>query len=342
MASRKADWPGRALALAGIVPRTRLHPAALAWVEAAEVEEPWLVAFSGGADSLALLLLLWAHWPERRRTLRALHFNHGLRGRAADADERFCRAVCERLRVKLRVGAWKNPPRHPAEAEARRARQAFFSRELARSGAKGLWLGHQQDDIVETLLMRLARGSGTAGLCAPRPMHRFADGIVHLRPMLTLGKGEIEEALTRTKASWRTDATNATGTFLRNRIRREVLPAWRKAVTDRDAVAGAALSRERLEEDDAALESWVSEVAPVMPDGSLNLRRLANKPRGVVRRALHLWLGGAARGVGLSRQAFEALLNDVMCARVTRHSLGAAGFAEIRATRLRLIAPGGN
>ena len=65
------DWPAAASHLAGAFPRSRLDRAVLAWAERAPAREPWLVAFSGGADSLALLLLVWAHWPDRRRRWRA-------------------------------------------------------------------------------------------------------------------------------------------------------------------------------------------------------------------------------------------------------------------------------
>jgi len=84
-------------------------------------EGPLGGGLSGGADSLALLLLLWAHWPERRARLVALHFNHRLRGAAADADERFCRRVCRSLGIRLQVGRWKNRRLEASEAEARAA-----------------------------------------------------------------------------------------------------------------------------------------------------------------------------------------------------------------------------
>ncbi|MES2694553.1 MAG: ATP-binding protein, partial [Verrucomicrobiota bacterium] len=76
----KIDWPARAAALGAAIPRARLHPAVVGWAEGASKRVTWGVGFSGGADSLALLLLLWAHWPERRGRLRALHFDHRLRG----------------------------------------------------------------------------------------------------------------------------------------------------------------------------------------------------------------------------------------------------------------------
>src|SRR5476651_1759624 len=96
---RPQSWRSRAERLGAALPRSRLHPAVTAWAEARPAREPWAVAFSGGADSLGLLLLLWAHWPRRRRRLRVLHFNHRLRGAASAADARFCRQVCRGLGV---------------------------------------------------------------------------------------------------------------------------------------------------------------------------------------------------------------------------------------------------
>ena len=338
MAARKRnDWPRLADALAQRLPRARLHPAVLAWAEASPPREPWAVAMSGGADSLALLLLLWAHWPERRARLRVLHFDHRLRGARSRGDARFCRRVAAALGVSFHEEAWADARAGASAAEARAARHDFFGRQLRRFRAKALWLGHQQEDVAETLLMRLARGSGTAGLGAPRPVHGLPGGRVHLRPLLTLKKRELTDALRAVGARWREDASNATDAHFRNRVRHEVVPAWLHAAGERDALAGAALSRALLEEDDVALEAWLAEVNPFAADGTLNLRRLAGKPRGLVRRALHRWLLAQPAGRGLARQAFDALLDDVMRARRTRHSVGVAGFAEIGKTRLRFL-----
>src|SRR5882757_4311525 len=119
---RKIDWPVGAEELAAAVPRARLHPAVVAWAEESSARTGWSVAFSGGADSLALLLLVWAHWPERRARLQALHFNHRLRGRESDGDEKFCAVVGARLGVKVVRGEWARARQGASEAEARTAR----------------------------------------------------------------------------------------------------------------------------------------------------------------------------------------------------------------------------
>lgn len=335
MTSRRKSsgvWPARAARVGALLPPARLHAAALARAERTRKGEAWCLAFSGGADSLALLLLLWAHWPERRDRLVALHFNHRLRGRAADADATFCQKVCTALGVRCRVGEWRGARRGASEAAARAARHMFFAREMKRLGARVLWLAHQQDDIAETMFMRLARGSGTEGLAAPRPVQPQTDGRVHLRPLLTVKKAELMKALRAAGAGWREDATNAGDDFFRNRVRRAVLPAWTKAA-GRDALAGAALARERLDEDNAALEAWLDRLAPVRRR-QLDLGRLAGLPRAVWRRALHRWLLAVRPDTDLSRQGFEQLLIMTERGRASRFSLGASGFAVLRAGKL--------
>jgi tRNA(Ile)-lysidine synthase len=330
-ATAAARWALCAARLAAALPPERLHPAVRAWAESARRRRAWSVAFSGGADSLCLLLLLWAHWPARRGQLRALHFNHRLRGAAARGDAVFCRRVCGALGISFVAGEWPGVHRGASEAEARTARQAFFGRQAA--GA--LWLGHQQDDIAESMLMRLARGSGTAGLAAPRPVQLLPRGRVHLRPLLTLKKAEILAALRRAGAPWREDASNAGREFFRNRVRRQVLPAWQRAA-ERDALGGAARSRELLEEDDAALEAWLTTLRPLRADGSLDLRKLSGKPRALVRRAVHRWRLAQPILIEISRQAFEALLQAVLDGRNTRQSMGPDWFAVVGKRRLRL------
>ena len=284
---------------------------------------------------LALLLLLWAHFPARRARLVALHFNHRLRGRAADADEAFCRRVAGALGVTFRRACWRRPGKNAGEAAARAVRFAFMESEQKRTRAPALWLGHQQDDIAETMLMRLARGSGTAGLAAPRPVQPMPGGRMHLRPLLTLKKAGLAAALRAVGAPWREDATNAGGDFFRNRVRRAVLPAWRRAAGGRDALAGAALARERLEEDDAALEAWADRFGALDRGGRrLNIAALAGAPRAVVRRALHRWLLAQPDTGDLSRQGFDQLLAAVERGAATRFSLGRAGFAVLRRGRL--------
>jgi len=341
----KLDWPAIAAAFAQRISHGALHPAAmdhaLADWEREKRRRPrarfprWAVAFSGGADSLALLLIFWAEAEGRwGREFVALHFNHRLRGRAANADEKFCHEVCAALGVSLVSARWQDARAGASEAVARAARHEFFAREMKRRKLRLLWLGHQQDDIAETMLMRLARGSGTGGLAATRPVQEQADGRVHLRPLLTLKKADIVAALRASGACWREDATNAGDTYWRNRVRRSVVPAWTKAA-GRDAVSGAALARERLDEDDAALEAWLDELGPLR-GRTLDLGRLRGKPIALWHRALHRWMHASQPATDLSRQGFDQLLAAILRGRDTKFSLGARAFAVVRAGKLSL------
>ena len=349
----RKSWTAKAARVGELLPAVRLHPAVLTWAKKRRKSEVWAVALSGGADSLALLLLLPAHFPERK--LVALHFNHRLRGRASDRDAAFCVRVCRALGVKCVVGVWavggglarhvarigrrpsakarQERATHSSEAESRAARHDFFARTLKKLRVTALWLAHQQDDIAESMLMRLARGSGAGGLAAPRPVQKFPDGRVYLRPLLTLKKSELMSALKKAGTVWREDASNAGDHHFRNRVRRRVLPAWINAA-GRDAVAGAAWARELLEEDETALEAWLDDLKPLDRRGRLDLGKLQDKPRAVLRRALHRWLLVVRPETDLSRQGFSQLLAALERGRDTRFSLGAKGFAVVRRAQL--------
>ena len=181
--------------------------------------------------------------------------------------------------------------------------------------------------------MRLARGSGAGGLAAPRPVQPASAGRTHLRPLLTVKKGALRKALRAAGAAWCEDSSNASDDHFRNRIRRNVVPSWIKAA-GRDALAGAALARELLEEDDHALETWAAKLTAPGRGRWLSVADLAEVPRAVVRRALHHWLGRVRPPTDLSRQGFEALLAAVINGRPTRFSLGVGGFAVIKQGKL--------
>lgn len=330
----ESEWAARAARLGELITRSRFHPRVLAWAEKRKKGEVWSVALSGGSDSVALLLLLWAHWPERRARLVALHFNHRLRGRESTAEEKFCQKLCAALRIRLSVGRWPGRNKGASEADARAVRHEFFGAEMKKNGSRVLWLAHQQDDIAESLLMRLARGSGAGGLAAPRPVQRIGNERIHLRPLLTLRKSDLIKALEETGAAWREDSSNARGLYFRNRVRNKVIPNWIRA-SGRDALAGAARTRDLLEEDEDALEAW----AKTLSDGRrriLDVQHWGTVPKAVSRRALHGWLLAVRPRTDLSRQGFELLLEAVVRGKPTRFSLGRKDFAVIGHGRLSL------
>ena len=183
-------------------------------------------AVSGGADSMALLRILLALQPEFGFVLSACHVNHGLRGESADRDEAFVRAECARLGVPLRVFHAAEmadevglPSEHAGEDWARRLRYACFAR-LCGEGIDVVATAHTANDQAETLLLRLARGTGLHGAAGIRPKRGC-----YLRPLLALTRQDTESFCRAAGQAWVTDETNATDAYARNRVRRAALPA---------------------------------------------------------------------------------------------------------------------
>ena len=330
--ARLSPWQLKASALGELIVRDRLHPAVLRVADESQ-RRRWIVAVSGGADSVALLLLIWAHWPERRDRLVLAHFNHRMRGTASTADARFCASLARGLGIEYATDRWMSRPCDVSEALAREARNAFLSTVRKSYRARLIWTGHQQDDIAESMLMRLARGSGAGGLAAPRPVQDWARAGQRLRPLLSLSRVQLREALVAAGATWREDESNQSASYFRNRLRHQVVPAWIEAA-GRDALAGAATARERLAEDDDALEAWLQEIAPWATDGSLSLKLLSGRPVALWRRALHRWVLAQEDPGDLSRRGFEQLLALAQKGATCRFSLGRAGFVKIRKGRL--------
>ncbi len=186
-------------------------------------------AVSGGADSMALLLILRQLQPEFGYELSACHVNHGLRGETADRDEAFVRDACARLGVPLRVFHAAEevglPPEHAGEDWARRLRYACFAR-LCKEGIDAVATAHTANDQAETLLLRLARGTGLHGAGGIRPRRGC-----YLRPLLELTRADTEAFCRAAGQPWVTDETNDTDAYARNRVRRAALPALQSTNT---------------------------------------------------------------------------------------------------------------
>lgn len=179
-----------------------------------------IVAVSGGADSVALLLAL----HELGCKLVVAHLNHGMRAIQADGDASFVGELAQRLGLECvterrDVPAYKRAHRLSLEAAAREVRYEFLRSLAAQQGAAAIFLGHTADDQVETFLLHLIRGAGVAGLAGMR----LRDDLL-CRPMLTLWRSDVERFLQERGQVWREDASNTDPGFLRNRVRHELLP----------------------------------------------------------------------------------------------------------------------
>lgn len=212
---------------------------------------PLAVAFSGGADSTALLLACAERWPGQ---VEALHVHHGLQT-AADEFERHCAALCERLGVPLRVrrvnarhGSGQSP-----EAVARDRRYESLDALVASDATiQTVLVAQHADDQVETILLALSRGAGLRGLAA-MPAQWMRGGVTYARPLLDVPGPAIRAWLRWRHEAWVEDPTNTSEQYTRNRIRARLLPALESAFpqfrsTFSRSAAHAAQAQEVLDE----------------------------------------------------------------------------------------------
>ncbi len=189
-----------------------------------QLNDTLVVALSGGADSTALLDIL-SRLPGFHLRLVAAHLNHCLRGTESDADQEFCSKLAESYGITFEIS--RVDVKELAKSEGlnledagRRARINFLEQVREKHGATAIVTAHHCDDQAETVLMRLLRGSGMTGLRGIQ--YRNQRG--YIRPLLNVTRSEIEQYLTARGLGWREDASNQDTSFLRNRIRHELLP----------------------------------------------------------------------------------------------------------------------
>ncbi len=181
-----------------------------------------LVCLSGGADSVCLLYALILS-KKLELDIYACHVNHKIRGEEAKRDENFCKALCERLGVKLYIGEFDvlkiaKDEKKSVELAAREVRYRFFE-ELSESlGFDKIATAHNKNDNSETLLMNFIRGSGLEGLCG---IDVKRGKIV--RPLICMEKSEILSYLEQNGAEFVTDSTNLSADYTRNKIRLELI-----------------------------------------------------------------------------------------------------------------------
>lgn len=183
-----------------------------------------LVGLSGGADSVGLLFVLLMLSKEYELRLKAVHVHHGIRGKEADRDAEFCRALCERLGVELEtrridVPALSKETGMGLEETGRTKRYEIFEEISTREDFSRIAVAHHKNDVAETVLFQMIRGSRLKGLSGIRP----SNGKI-IRPMLCLTKEEIVEFLSQINETFIFDSTNAEDDCSRNIIRNKVIP----------------------------------------------------------------------------------------------------------------------
>jgi len=201
-----------------------------------------VVAVSGGLDSMVLLHRLHRLSGAENWQLVVAHLNHGLRGRASDADEQFVRTTAARLGLpcvseRADVATHARTRRLSLEMAGRELRHAFLARVARQHGARVVALAHHADDQVETFLLRLFRGAGGDGLGGMQPVAPSpADpGVSLVRPLLAIPRARLAAFARRHRLQFSEDASNRDRRILRNRLRLDWLPRLRRIIPAVDA-----------------------------------------------------------------------------------------------------------
>ena len=183
-------------------------------------KKKYLVAISGGADSVCLLLKM----IEEGRSVEAVHCNFHLRGDESDRDEAFVVSLCQRLgvplhRVHFDTKEYAALHKVSIELAARELRYRYFEQLRQDIGAEAIMVAHHRDDNVETVLMNMVRGTGIRGMAGIRPVNGHI-----LRPLLDMSRADIEAYLARKGETYVTDSTNLEDDVTRNKFRHHVIP----------------------------------------------------------------------------------------------------------------------
>ena len=225
-----------------------------------------IIGVSGGADSTALLHVLVQLGGILRAKYRVVHVHHGIRGAEADRDAKYVEALCRKYKVPFRVVSvqtlqFAKKHRISTEEAGRYLRYAAFEEEAQNWEKEAdtdkrvlVAVAHNREDNAETVLMQLCRGSGLKGVAGMKPIR----GRI-IRPLLTVGRADIEAYLRKEEISWCTDSTNLQDDYTRNRIRHDILP---KMVSDvnRGAVENITRAARLIGEADVYLAKQAQEI----------------------------------------------------------------------------------
>ena len=270
-----------------------------------------LVAYSGGADSGALLHMVLEYAKEHGAKVYAAHVNHGIRGAEADRDEEFCRATAEKYGVEI-FTLRADVPKIAAETQksietaARDVRYAFFSDVMKKHAIKTLCVAHNADDNLETIIFNIARGSALGGVCGI-PLTRDIDGGTIVRPMLSISKEDILLYCSENNIKYVTDSTNTDTDYTRNRIRARIIPEL-KAIAPGAENAAARLSAS-LRADALCLDSMADWFLSETRDGYfIETEKLCGSPSAIVTRALMTMYSEISGGASLEYDHVQALM----------------------------------
>lgn len=271
----------------------------------------WLLAVSGGADSMVLLDILWKLKARFQLTLTVAHIHHGLRPEA-DAELEFVQQQAQLRQLPCRVRRVHIPQiRQPGQSLEDCAREVRYQclEDIRRAvGADSIAVAHHKDDAAETVLLHLLRGSGLTGLQGIQPRR---ENIV--RPLLGISRRDILTYAQETDIPYCTDASNADNTYTRNRIRNTLLP-FLKEQFNPNIVNGLLRLADLAREDETALVQWTEQTWETVcteetPETIvLSVSALAALPRGLQRRLVRKALSRLKGSSGWSAEDTDAIL----------------------------------
>jgi tRNA(Ile)-lysidine synthase len=272
------------------------------------------VAFSGGADSTALLAAL-SQLPRPPRSLRALHIDHRLQA-ASRRWSRHCRRIARRLQVPLAVRSASIARTRGESLEAAARAERYRLLAAALDPGEALLTAHHQDDQLETVLLQLLRGAGVAGLAAMPEVAPCGHGLL-VRPLLTLTRAALVEWVRAQGLTWVEDASNAELRPDRNYLRARVLPLirerWPAAAVTVSRSAGHAAEAQRLLELLGESDAGGASVGALL--STKMLRRLSPERR---RNALRFWIS-AAGALAPPATRLDEIAGPLLQARADRH-----------------------
>lgn len=275
------------------------------------------LAVSGGSDSMTLLHIIPMICGKRGIKTIVLCFDHAIAGENSAAEAEFVRqaAIAAELQYDIERA---DPPVEPVaglsmEMAARNARRDFFLRMAAKHNLDAIATGHQQNDVAETLMLRLFRGAGATGLSGLRPkspaQKNVAPGII--RPLLPFGREELRNYLQSQSIPWMDDVSNANQKIQRNRIRLKLLPTLAQAFNIEETTLTSAIAQTAtiLRDEDNYLDTLAIEWLSKTDLSILPIDAVRNEPKALARRIVHQWLLKNAPKEAAGFQVVEEILN---------------------------------
>ena len=266
-------------------------------------DAPYLIGVSGGRDSVALL-----HWliDVGYNKLIVCHLNHQLRGRSSNADARFVQKLAGKYHIDFELGAadvrgLAKKRKSSIETAAREARYSFFAKTAKRHRCQTIFLAHHADDLVETFLINLIRGTGLTGLAGMRDVSsRHIDGVdlTIVRPLLSVWRSDVNRYVRECHLIFREDATNKNLAATRNRIRNRIIPYLEKILgrNIRQNIWRTAMIA-------AEEEKWLDNQVSDSVNADFSVPKLRALPVALQRRAILKWL----RAQNISGVGFDVI-----------------------------------